>query len=688
MLGIDVGGTFTDLTLVESDSGVTTNHKVRSTPSDPSLAIMTGLSEIVSKVDDASFGQITFLGHGTTVATNALLERRGARTALVTTEGYRDLLDIGNQTRPSLYDLQTPSSPPILPAHMRFEARERVDANGNNVIPLDEGSLEELLALLVKANPEAVAVCFLFSFLNPEHERLVAKRVREKLPNAFVTISAEVAPEFREYPRVSTTTLNAYLGPVVEKYLKRFAKEVAQAGVPVQPYVTQSNGGVQSVSETVLTPVRTILSGPSAGVVAAVHLCNDLGLTKAITFDMGGTSADISLIDGGAPKVSLDRTIERLPVRVPMLDIVTIGAGGGSIARIDEGGALKVGPQSAGADPGPACYGFGGSLPTVTDANAVLGRVNPGGILGGRMSLDIEAAQRAIEQEIAAPMVVDTVRAADGIIRVINAKMVRAIRGVTVERGHDPSDFVLIAFGGAGPLHAAELATDLGIRKVIVPLAAGTLCSFGLVVADVRVDLVRSELLQPDDLKQSGRLSHLLHEVIDEGRAALTQEGIAAGNQTFELRVDARYHRQNYELPISVLIDELEDLPPERLGVRLAERFHEEHQRLYGHANRRAAVEFVNVRGTAVGNLPKPALTSPAQRSTGTPQPFEHRSVYFANSDGSMPTAVFHRDDLLPGDEIVGPAIIEQANATTVLPPHYHLTVDRILNLHLEKRGL
>lgn len=686
MLGVDVGGTFTDLTLVHTLSGDVAVHKVRSTPADPSQAIMTGIAELLHR-EGVRYEALGYLAHGTTVATNALIEKRGARTALLVTRGFRDLLDLADQTRPSLYDLQTPASEPVVPAHRRFEVAERVGADGTVVHPLDPDDVDAAIASVAATHPEAIAVCFLFSFLDPAHELAVAARVRAALPDVFVSTSAEVVPEFREYPRLSTTVLNAYLGPVVRRYLQRFEAAVREVGVRVSPYVTQSNGGVLSIAETLAAPIRIALSGPSAGVVASAHLGRAIGHANLITFDMGGTSADISLIQGGTPLVSLDRRVDRFPVRVPMLDIVTIGAGGGSIARIDEGGALKVGPRSAGADPGPACYGHGGVEPTVTDANAVLGRVNPSGILGGSMALDLDAARRAIEERIAAPMGVETVAAAEGIVRVINATMVRAIRGVSVQRGHDPSDFTLVAFGGAGPLHAVELADELGIPRILVPAAAGTLCSYGLVVADVRVDGVRSELLRPQDPAAAARVPELLASLMAEGRTVLEQEGIPPERQGFELWVEARYRFQNYELPVPVAADEATGQGP-ALARALVERFHAEHARVYGHARPRAEVEFVNVRGTAVGSLPKAELhlLPPRAEGDGHLEPAEVRPVFFRNLGGHVPCAIYQRSSLRAGDVLAGPAIVEQLDSTTLLPPGYRLAVDERHNLHIAKR--
>lgn len=682
MLGVDVGGTFTDLTLVHVDSTTAVSHKVRSTPDDPARAIMTGVREILER-ERIALEEVGYFAHGTTVATNALIERKGRRTALLTTRGFRDLLEIRDQTRPSLYDLSMQAPEPFVEPEHRIEIDERVGADGGTVVPLNDEDVDAALERLERIDPAGIAICFLFSFQNAEHERRIAERVRERVPGAFVTTSSDVVPEFREYPRLSTTVLNAYLGPVVQSYLKRLEASVVEDGLGVAPYVTQSNGGVLSIGETIAAPIRTAISGPSAGVVAAAHIGAAIGHKNLITFDMGGTSADISLIEDGIPIVSMERKVDGWPVRIPMLDIVTIGAGGGSIASIDAGGALKVGPRSAGASPGPACYGNGGEDATVTDANAVLGRVSPNGILGGAMSLDVSAATEAVQRTVARRMGADVQAAADGIVRVVNAAMVRAIRGVSVARGHDPADFALMAFGGAGPLHAAELVDDLDIPTVIVPPSAGTFCSYGLMVADIRSDHVRSERIQPNRVEDKGQIWTYFMALLEEGRTVLEKEGVPEHARSYELTAEARYRRQNYELPVSMLVQEIAD--EEDIESLVTARFQDQHRHLYGHVSDDADVEVVNLRVTAIGTLPKPSIRKQPATSGRAPTPTGYRVVHFPRTLGPVDCPVFDRSSLASGDRLRGPAVIEQLDATTLLPPNRDLEVDPLGNLILTR---
>jgi N-methylhydantoinase A len=683
MIGVDVGGTFTDLTLVDVAAQRVSIHKILSTPADPSRAIMTGITELLER-EKVDLSLVDYLGHGTTVATNALIEKKGAKTGLIVTAGFKDLLEIGRQTRPALYDLQKEKPMPLVPGHLRKEIPERVYHDGTVRTPLNTEAVKQAVAELRAADVQSVAICFLFSFVSPAHEQAALDIVREMFPEAFVTASHQVVPEFREFPRLSTTVLNAYLGPVMKRYLGNLQTSVRQAGMQKDPYITQSNGGILSLQESIHSPVRTAVSGPSAGVMAATHIGRLVGLENLLTLDMGGTSADISLIYGGHPLLSMERSVEGWPVRIPMLDIVTIGAGGGSIAWLDAGGALKVGPESAGANPGPACYGFGGALPTVTDANVVLGRMNPQRILGGRMRLKTEAAETSIRSHIAQPASLSLLGAASGIVDVVNANMVRAMRLVSVERGYDPRELTMVVFGGAGPVHAVALAQELGIPRILVPPSPGTLCSLGLLVTDIRIDLVRSRLLKPSVETLSSMVS-TFKELEEEGRTALEKEDVPAHQRRLSRWIEARYQRQNYELPISV-----EDQDLTETGISgLIEKFHAEHRRLYGYARPEAPVEFVNFRLTAIGELPKaPIPLRPMRDGAGSqPVPFGTRDVYFQEVGCLTPTPLYRRDDLYASDRLNGPAVIEQMDATTLIPPGLRLTVDRYSNLIIDVTG-
>ena len=537
-LGIDVGGTFTDLVLFSEDSGALVVEKVPSVPADPSRAIIDGIVKILATAGAAP-ATVSYVAHGTTVATNTLLQRHGARTALITTRGFRDLLEIARQRRPSLYDLQAPKPPVLVRRRLRLEVPERITSDGAVRVPLDLPAVDRVLDQLAAEDIEALAVCFLYSFLHPEHERLVVERARQRLPGVAVSASSDVMPELREYERLSTTVANAYLLPRMGTYVRAFSERVAGLGIGCTPYINQSNGGTISIDEAVRAPVRTVLSGPSAGVMGAVWLARHLGLSSLVTFDMGGTSTDVSFVKDGAPTLAFEREIDGIPLRVPVLDIHTIGAGGGSVARYDSGGALRVGPESAGAHPGPACYARGGLAATVTDANLFLGRLGPDGLLGGSMGLDAGAAAGAIET-LAASLGLSPIETARGIVAVVNANMAGAVRLVTVQRGIDPTGLALLAFGGAGPLHAGALARELGIRTVVVPPSPGLLCALGLLVEDLRTDMVRTCVVRLDG-DALDRLDKLFAEMEAEALAWLERERVPAARRSLERWLDMRY---------------------------------------------------------------------------------------------------------------------------------------------------
>ena len=683
MVGVDVGGTFTDVTLVDTRSGEILNHKVPSTPDDPSRAIMNGVEQIL-ELNGVSVSEVRYLAHGTTVATNSLIERKGALTGLLVTEGFRDLLEIGRQTRPGLYDFFKEKPEQVIPGHLRLEVDERLYADGSVRKPLDPDRLREAIERLKQEGVQAIAVCFLFSYLNPEHEKQAVEEIRRQFPEAYVSASHQVVPEFREYARLSTTALNAYLGPVMQRYMENFQQSVRKAGIPVDPYITQSNGGIISIQESVSNPVRTAVSGPAAGVVAASHLAELTGYKNMITFDMGGTSADFSLIENGEPKISMEREVEGFPARIPMLDIHACGAGGGSIAWLDAGGALKVGPESAGSMPGPAAYGRGGTRPTVTDANAILGRLNPDGILGGRMTLDVEASKRAVQEHLCVRTGLSLLEATMGILTVVNANMTRAIRLISVEKGYDPREFTLVSFGGGGGLHCGALARELGIPRILVPPSPGTFCSLGLLVTDVRSDYVRSMLLESTGGSME-TIRGLFSAMMREGAAMLEKEGIPEPKRRYVLGLDLRFKGQNYELTLPVEWSELTDD-----GVQgILTRFHEQHEKHYGYSNRSGVIEFVNYRVTALGELPKAALRRTEESGSRSVQPTSRREVYFAETDRPeyYDTPIYQRSELVPGDRLAGPAIIEQMDSTILILPGQTAGVDPYRNLVIHTFG-
>jgi N-methylhydantoinase A len=673
ILGIDVGGTFTDLVLLDS-AGRVRIQKLLTSARDPSVAILQGIADLEAGVEAT-------VVHGATVATNALLERRGARTALITTEGFRDVLEIGRQARSDLYALEPTRPEPLVPARWRFELQERVDRTGQVLVALDPEALAGMLQELRREDIESVAVSFLFSFLNPGHEQLVRDQIAsmedEGHEAPFVSLSSEVLPEYREYERTSTTVMNAYVTPLMARYLANLERGLQGRRLRVM----QSNGGAISAEGARAQAARTALSGPAGGVVGGFELARLAGFRDAITFDMGGTSTDVSLCPGRVQHTS-EGSIAGLPLRLPIIDIHTVGAGGGSIARLDAGGALRVGPQSAGADPGPVCYGLPGTDEiTVTDANLVLGRLDAGHFLGGRMALDVERTTARF-QELARRLSLPLEAAAWGVVRVANSNMERAIRTISVERGHDPRRFTLVAFGGAGPLHACELAMTLGIPRVLLPPGPGVLSALGMVLADVVKDYSQTVML-PAHVLQPGTLSHLLAPLLERARAGLLAEGLAEENIEVRPALDMRYTGQSFELTVELPAGPVED------GA-LVRAFHEAHRQRFAYASEGEPVEIVNLRVQAVGHTAKPRLT-PREPGPTDPRAAHagYKPVYFAAGGSSRAArpiiaALYERERLAPGNIVVGPAVIWQLDTTTVIPPGWAATVDAWGNLVVE----
>lgn len=682
MLGVDVGGTFTDFSLYNTDTKEIQNFKRSSTPDDPSRAIVSGIIQILEECGIAP-EEVAFLGHGTTVATNALIEKKGARTGLITTYGFKDLMEIGNQKRPSLYNLLKDKPESLIVPGCKCEVRERILHDGTVKLPLNEEDVRNAVAYLKEQKVDSIAVCTLFSFINPVHEKRIKEIISEEFTEAYVTISSELVNEFREYPRLSTAVLNSYLGPVMKKYVRNFENSVREVGIETKPYVTQSNGSIISIAETVDYPIKTAVSGPSAGAVGASYLSGLSGEHKIITFDMGGTSADISLIQNGKLQVSYDRYVEGYPARVPMIDIITVGAGGGSIAKIDEGGAMKVGPRSAGAVPGPACYMRGGEEPTVTDANIMLGKLNRYKILGGKMDVDRSLAEAAIEKRICSNSSLDAMDAAAGIISVVNSNMVRAIRGVSIERGYDPREFILMAFGGAGPLHACEVAAELGISKVLLPGSPGTLCSLGLLMADTRFDLSRSRIMiaNRENLKE---IRHIFSILMEEGDQLLENEGVPADMRKYVYSLDCRYENQNYEISMEISDGQMD----EKILAELIEGFHAEHNNSYGYFDRNKSIQLVNYRLGAIGIIDKPTIPGSETLLEDQEIPVtEVRKVRYEGVSEFVDTRIIQRDKLKSGSIVEGPAIIEQMDSTCVIPPDWKAYNDRYGNLIVTHEG-
>ena len=667
-IGVDVGGTFTDLAAVDDANGIVRLEKVGTTPADQSIGVATGLGALFAR-HGVPAAAVTYLGHGTTVCINAVLERKGARTGLVTTQGMRDLLELRRQIRDDLYDLQADKPAPLVPRDLRQEVPERMLASGDVGTPLDLDAVRSTISHLVAQGVEALAVCFLHSYVSPAHERAVAELARREFPDLYLSVSSDVLPEFREFERLSTTVMNAYVGPVMARYLRRFEERVAELGLPARPLILQSNGGVATVAQVRERPVYTMASGPTAGVTGAAYLAGRAGHPRIITFDMGGTSTDVSVVEQGTPVTAAQKSYHGYPVKAAMLDVDSIGAGGGSLAWIDPGGFLRVGPRSAGAEPGPAAYGRGGESPTVTDANLALGRLDADYFLGGAMRLDSERATVTLERDVARPLGLSVTDAALGIMKVVDAGMAAAIRLATVERGRDPRHFTLVAFGGAGPMHAAAVARLLGIPRVLVPPNPGVLCALGLLVADVRTELSRTAL-RPTDRTTPAELAAIFADL--ESRAVEWARRGALPVDQIELTrsIEMRYARQNHELAVQV--------GRQPMAAVLARRFHQAHRQAFGYASPDEPTELVTFRVTATLPVARPTIGGSFE--AGEPSR-GMRPVYFESTKGFVETPVLERRRLAPGHSFGGPAVIEQVDCTTVVEPGQTATVDPDGNL-------
>jgi N-methylhydantoinase A len=675
-LGVDIGGTFTDIVALDGDGRLALT-KVPSTPKD----LLDGIGAAVTKVlalAGAKSADVERFIHGTTVATNAILEQKGAVTAILTTEGFEDVLELGRMKRSRMYDLEMdPEVPTFLaPRRRRLGIRERLDAKGRVLVPLDEVDVRRYAHALRLQGVQAIAVCYLFSFVNPTHERRTREIITTIAPEISVSLSSDVDPTFREYERLCVTAFDAYLGPVVKRYLAGLADTLRALGVPGVPLIMRSRGGIVSAALAAQQPVTLFLSGPAGGVIGAGFAAERSGLRDFVSLDMGGTSNDVAVVREGKPLLASEGSIGPYPVRTPMVDVNTIGAGGGSIAWIDAAGGLRVGPRSAGAEPGPACYGRGGEEATVTDASVVLGYLNPARFAGGSMRLDPRAAERAVAA-IGHRLGVDAVTAAAGIHRVVNARMADQIRLVTIKRGYDPRQFSLVVLGGAGPVHGAALAEEMGMAEVLVPEAPGVLAAFGLLAAAIEHHHART-LHARTDVADLADVNRCLAELDAAGRARMRDEGVPADAVRVAYAADMRYVGQAYELEVPLAAPVTRERVPEVVAA-----FHAVHERVYGYARAQQAVEFVNFRAVHSYPLPRPVVT-PAARATGTLDDarIDERRAYFG---GYVPTAIYERARLPLGARLTGPAIVEQNDTTTVIPPGVTARVDDAGNLRLRR---
>jgi N-methylhydantoinase A len=667
-IGIDVGGTFTDF-LVLGDEDARIVHKTSSTPADPAVAVITGLEEIAAglglSVSDF-LAQTEVIVHGTTVTTNAVLTRSGARTGLLATKGFRDALALRNGLRESPYDNRLQPPTPLVPRYLRPGIEGRIDYKGDEATPLSEEDVREACSLFAREGVTAVAISFLHSPANADHERRARDLCGELLPGAYVTASSDLLPQVRYYDRTSTTVLNAYVGPIITRYLESLTSRLAAAGFEGVLLIMQSNGGVATPAEVSERAALSLLSGPASGPTAGLWQLAPHGLDGCITIDMGGTSFDAALVKDGEPLVMTDGIVDRWRIALPMIDIHTIGAGGGSIAHVDEGGLLQVGPESAGATPGPACYGRGGTLPTTTDADLVLGFIDEASFLGGEMRLDREAAARAIEEHVARPLGISVEAAAAGIYDVVNVAMATGVRDISVRRGLDPRDFPLVVAGGAGPVHAAAIAAELDIPLLVVPRESSIFCAAGMLMCDFKHDFVRS-YKAPLAAAELDTLRGLLAAMEEEGRAVLARERVDPGNVTARAALDLRYVGQWHELTVPL---------PELDAAEIAAAFHAHHDLLFGYSSPEMPIEVLAARVTTTGATAKPGLrrlaaaASPADAELGT------RPVWSATEQRLVETPVLDGLALAPGAAVAGPAVVELANTTIVVPHGFHLAVD------------
>ena len=671
-VGVDVGGTFTDV-VASVDGRLAQVTKVPSTPSHLVKGVLNGVESILTQVD-GSGSQVRRFVHGTTIGTNALLERKGARLAVLTSEGFEDVLELGRLRRSALYDLFFDAETPVFlaPRRRRYGVPERIDAQGRVVRELDEAALRDIVTSAVEVErAEAFAVCYLFSFLNDRHEQRTREIIHEIAPQASVSLSSDVNPLFREYERTVVTAFDAYVKPVLSAYLSILGRELRAAGIDARLQVMQSRGGIASAETALTRPVQLLLSGPAAGVIGGQFEGARGGSRDVITFDMGGTSSDVALVRDGRPLTTTEAKMRTWPLRVPMIDVSTIGAGGGSIAWLDPAGGLRVGPQSAGSDPGPACYPGGGSEPTVTDASVVLGYLNPRNFAGGQLTLDVDAAHRVVGR-LADRLGMSVRQAALGIHRVVNANMADQIRLASVKRGHDPRRFALVAFGGAGPVHGGPLGADIGIPTMIVPESPGVLSALGLLVAPVEHEHMRTFVARTTDI-DVGDMRDILAMLDTQGLAAMETEGVARDGISTRYAADMRYVGQSYELEV-----EVPDTTDESTSAEITRRFHDAHERVYAHAQRDNAVETVNLRvvHSYLPSPPSPAAdrADRAERADGS-GPRETRRAVFAEHPDGVDAAVFDRSGLAPDAVIEGPAIVEQADTTTVVYPGHRCAV-------------
>ncbi|WP_331232371.1 hydantoinase/oxoprolinase family protein [Natronorarus salvus] len=681
LVGVDIGGTFTDIYKINNQTGEQEIHKLNTTPEDPSKGALEGIKEIC-ELTDTDPTDIKYVLHGTTIATNAVLEHEGVETGMITTENYRDVIHIGRHQRPQNYSIQQDipwqAAPLVKRRHRKTVLERIIPPDGDIEIPLDEDAVIQKANGFREENIKSIAICFLFSYLNEEHENRAKELVEEVYPEAYVTTSCEVYPQFREFERFTTTAMNAYIGPTVIEYLNQFKSGLQNVGIDAELHIMQSNGGIGTESTVAQTPVNLLYSGPAGGILGAKWRSGantaEAEDINVITIDMGGTSADIGIVAGGEISEANVRETEigGYPIMTPMIDISTIGAGGGSIAYLDQGGAFRVGPKSAGADPGPIAYNFGGTEPTVTDAHVALGRIREEFFLGGDMTLNLEGARKGIKQEIADPLGLDTVEASLGVLNIVNNNMANAIRSKTIQKGRDPQKFTLVGFGGAGPMHTADLARELGVAKCLIPISPGVLSATGLTTTDIQYDYISTEFSLISEAEHDD-ITAKYDKLIDQATSQITADGIPESDTLLEMTADCRYEGQGYELNIRVgqngRLDDLETI---------RNRFDKYHESEFGHNFPHNPVEIVNERVAAVGRIPSSELVE-VEQATGpvVDEVITTEEVHFRLDQEIVgyETDFYDRNTLMAGHEIQGPAIIGEKDSTTIVPPDFTATV-------------
>ncbi len=688
-LGVDVGGTFTDAVMMDEATGEVSLVKMASTPEDPSVGFMHVVERALRErgVDAAD---ISYIVHGTTVVTNTIIEGKGARAALIATEGFRDVFEIARQIRPKLYDIFCEKPPPLVPRYLCYGVPERLDYAGRVLKPLDEEAVRTVVRKMAREQVTSVVVCLLHSYANPAHEKRVGEIVREEMPDVFISLSSDLCPEMREYFRASTTAVNGVVLPIVNRYLEQLDSRLSEIGVGVGLHLMTSAGGIVSSQVARKEPVHLIESGPAAGIIAATAIGGLAGIENLISFDMGGTTAKAGLVERGAPRIASDFEVGSsaavaeskaagYPVRSPVVDLVEIGAGGGSIAWIDAGGALRVGPRSGGADPGPACYDRGQKDPCITDANLLLGRINPDYFIGGEQKLRTDLAEKAVKR-VGDRLGKSVIETAHGIVEIANANMMGALRLISVQRGFDPREFVLVAYGGAGPMHANALARELQIPNVLIPRSPGVTSALGLLVSDIKHDYVQS-YIRPMDALDVSYVNETFRRMEQDAGELLVSEGIETDDMHFLRVLDMRYVGQSYELKIETPDRDLAPGDEETLNAA----FFKDHERAYGFADPAESTEVINLRLTAIGAIKRPAFSiqEPSGADSSAAVKSE-REVFFSEVGGMTPCKVYDRYRLACGNRIDGPAIVEEVDSTVVIHPGYVAEVDRYSNILIQ----